>query len=75
MKRNIIALLLSGCSLLSSCFELDLNPLAQGSSENWYSSETEIEMALKDYIKSISGRWIVKSGRTIMCTVKPIMQL
>lgn len=47
MKRNIIIALLS-CSLLSSCFDLDLNPLAQGSTENWYSTETEFEMALKD---------------------------
>ncbi|WP_195373502.1 MULTISPECIES: RagB/SusD family nutrient uptake outer membrane protein [Parabacteroides] len=48
MKHNIITLLLGGCCLLNSCYELDINPLAQGSSENWYSSETEIEMALKD---------------------------
>lgn len=33
---------------MTSCYELDLNPLAQGSSESWYSNETEIEMALKD---------------------------
>lgn len=48
MKRNIIAFLLGSCCLLNSCYDLDLNPLSQGSSENWYSSETEIEMALKD---------------------------
>lgn len=50
MKKYIVGLLLTGLSsyFLTSCYELDLNPLAQGSSENWYSSETEIEMALKD---------------------------
>ena len=47
MKR-IIGILLSSCCLFSSCFELDLNPLSQGSSENWYSNETEIDMALKN---------------------------
>lgn len=29
-----------------SCVNLDLNPLSEGSSENWYSNQTEIEMAL-----------------------------
>ena len=33
---------------LTACADLDLNPLANGSSENWYHDETEIEMALND---------------------------
>lgn len=33
---------------LSACADLDLNPLSEGSSENWYHNETEIEMALND---------------------------
>lgn len=50
MKRNIIqSIIFAGLGyLLTSCYDLDLNPLSQGSSENWYSNETEIEMALKD---------------------------
>jgi hypothetical protein len=32
----------------TSCNDLDLLPLSQASSEGWYSSETEIEMSLKD---------------------------
>lgn len=48
MKRIILSTLLGSCCLLTSCYDLDLSPLAQGSSENWYSTETEIEMALKD---------------------------
>lgn len=47
MKRKIIYLLLS-IFILSSCNDLDLNPLSEGSSENWYSNETEIQMALND---------------------------
>ena len=31
--------------MLYSCNSLDLNPLSEGSSENWYSNETELEMA------------------------------
>jgi SusD family. len=33
---------------LTACADLDLNPLSEGSSENWYQSETEIEMSLND---------------------------
>ena len=42
--------LLTGIVSLSmtACANLDLNPLSEGSSENWYHDETEIEMALKD---------------------------
>lgn len=50
MKRTLIIVL--GCCIgLSSCYELDLNPLSQASSENWYSSETEIEMSVKDFYR------------------------
>lgn len=42
--------LLTGIMALSmaACANLDLNPLSEGSSENWYHDETEIEMALND---------------------------
>ena len=33
---------------LTACADLDLNPLSEGSSENWYHDATEIEMALND---------------------------
>ena len=48
--NKISKYLLSGIAAvgLSACADLDLNPLAQGSSENWYRDETEIEMALND---------------------------
>lgn len=31
-----------------SCADLDLAPLSEGSNENWYSDQTEIEMSLND---------------------------
>ncbi|MEX2336418.1 MAG: RagB/SusD family nutrient uptake outer membrane protein [Fulvivirga sp.] len=34
------------------CEELDLNPLSEGSSENWYSDETEIELSLNDLYRT-----------------------
>ncbi|MBR7003691.1 MAG: RagB/SusD family nutrient uptake outer membrane protein, partial [Bacteroidales bacterium] len=33
---------------LGACANLDINPLSEGSSENWYSDETEIQMSLND---------------------------
>lgn len=34
--------------LIFSCTDLDLNPLSEGSSENWYSNEMEFNMAVYD---------------------------
>ncbi len=33
---------------MASCADLNLNPLSEGASENWYHDETEIEMSLND---------------------------
>ncbi|MGV0919305.1 RagB/SusD family nutrient uptake outer membrane protein [Empedobacter falsenii] len=46
MKKIIIAL--SIIASFSSCTDLDLNPLSEGSSENWYSNESEINLSLND---------------------------
>lgn len=51
MKHITNILLLGYCLGLSSCYDLDLNPLSQASSENWYSDETEIEMSIKDFYR------------------------
>jgi starch-binding outer membrane protein, SusD/RagB family len=49
MKNKISTiLLLIGLIFNFSCTELDLNPLSEGSSVNWYSTESEITMALND---------------------------
>jgi len=49
MKNKILQLLfLTGFIFFSSCTDLNLNPLSQGSSANWYSNESEITMALND---------------------------
>lgn len=45
-------LLLSTLILVLSCTELDLNPLSEGSSENWYSNESEINMAVNDLFRN-----------------------
>ncbi len=45
MRKYLIISIVTSL-VLSSCNDLTLNPLSQGSSENWYSNETEIQMAL-----------------------------
>lgn len=52
MKYNRLVILL-GISVLTSCTDLDMNPLSEGSSESWYSSEAEIEMSIKDLYRSV----------------------
>lgn len=47
MKIKII-IILAGLFVLSACTDLDLNPLSQGSTENWYSNETELKMCIND---------------------------
>lgn len=47
MKNKIFIAFLS-IVLFTSCADLDLNPLSEGSSENWYADETEINMSLND---------------------------
>lgn len=59
MKRNnIIICLFSGITLLTACHDLDLNPLSYGSTENWYSNETEIEMAVNELYRDTFCRWM-----------------
>ena len=47
-KKIFSTLLLVGLLSFSACTDLNLNPLSDGSSENWYSNESEIVMALND---------------------------
>src|SRR5690606_41242880 len=43
MKNRIYFLMIL---VLTSCNSLELNPLSEGSSENWYRDGTEVEMAV-----------------------------
>lgn len=53
MKRNkIIITLFTGMTLLSACHDLNLNPLSYGSTESWYSDETEVEMAVNELYRN-----------------------
>lgn len=47
LKYLLVGVLLTGCS------KLDLNPLSQGSSETWYTTETEFQMAVNDLFRLV----------------------
>ena len=54
MKKNLLKILfLALVASIASCNKLDLNPLSEGSSENWYSTESEITMALNDLYREV----------------------
>jgi hypothetical protein len=48
--KKIIAILF--IIYTASCTKLDLNPLSEGSSENWYSDETEMTLSLNDLYRT-----------------------
>jgi len=53
MKKIYIYLTCMSAVLMSAaCVNLDLNPLSEGSSSTWYSSEAEIEMSLNDFYRT-----------------------
>ncbi|WP_163325432.1 RagB/SusD family nutrient uptake outer membrane protein [Draconibacterium mangrovi] len=52
MKIKILYTLLI-LLVFTACADLDLSPLSEGSSENWYSDETEIEMSINDLYRGV----------------------
>ncbi len=56
MKKIIYYFLISS---LFACNDLDLNPLAQGSSESWFENETELEMSVRSLYNM--GYWTLDS--------------
>lgn len=46
--KNIIQFLSLFIFCLTSCSDLDLNPLGQGSTESWFTSETQFKMAINN---------------------------
>ncbi|WP_262244936.1 RagB/SusD family nutrient uptake outer membrane protein [Parapedobacter soli] len=52
MKKILFITCLISAFMISSCVDLDLNPLSEGSSETWYASQQEIEMSLNDFYRT-----------------------
>ena len=53
MKYYIFFLILIIFAAFTACEDLDLNPLSEGSSETWYSNQSEIDMALNDLYRDV----------------------
>src|SRR5690606_3122062 len=51
LSKYIIITVL-GSMLLWSCNDLNLSPLSEGSTENWYNNEVEINMSVNDLYKA-----------------------
>ena len=60
MKKYIISAF-AGLALMTSCVDLDLNPLSEGSSENWFSTEQEVTLALNALYNP--GLWKAECNR------------
>ena len=52
MKKILSFSILIAALITTSCVNLNLNPLSEGSSSNWYSSAEEIEMSLSDLYRT-----------------------
>lgn len=51
--KKIHLILLGFVLCLASCTDLDQDPLAQPSRDNWYSNQTEFEMAINDFYRIV----------------------
>ncbi|WP_346860167.1 RagB/SusD family nutrient uptake outer membrane protein [uncultured Draconibacterium sp.] len=52
MKKILFIIATISTLTFSACVDLDLNPLSEGSSGNWYSSQQEIEMSVNDFYRT-----------------------
>lgn len=52
MKKIYFIISILSAFLFNSCIDLNLNPLSEGSSENWYSTKQEIEMSVNDFYRT-----------------------
>lgn len=52
MKKILLIIYILSAFFLMGCVDLDLNPLSEGSSGNWFSSQQEIEMSVNDFYRT-----------------------
>lgn len=53
MKKIFMYVFAGAVFLNTSCMDLDLNPLSEGSSENWYSTEAEVQLAVNELFREV----------------------
>ena len=61
MKKLLFSAILSVLLLCNGCQNLEMNPLSQGSSENWFSNEEEFDMAVNQLYQL--GYWWWETNR------------
>ena len=52
MKNILLITAILSTLTFSACVDLNLNPLSEGSSGNWFSTQQEIEMSLNDFYRT-----------------------
>lgn len=52
MKKILLIISILSTLTFVGCVDLDLNPLSEGSSGNWYSTQQEIEMSVNDFYRT-----------------------
>ena len=52
MKKIFLIIAIFSTITFPACVDLDLNPLSEGSSGNWYSTQQEIEMSVNDFYRT-----------------------
>lgn len=57
MKKIIFSTISSILLFFTGCQNLDLNPLSEGSTENWFANESEFVMALNDLYRPALWYW------------------
>ena len=57
MIKSFFKIACSLSILCTSCNSLDMNPLTEGSSENWFSNEQEFEMAVNELYRQSYWYW------------------
>lgn len=72
MKKIILTTSAAALLGLSSCVDLNLHPLSEASSENWYSTQEEIEMSLNEMY---STRYIPVYGAVNPSICGPLLGL
>ena len=55
MRKNILTSTVLAAALATACTSMDMTPKSQGNSESWYTTETELQMAVNEFY--ILGYW------------------
>lgn len=55
MRKYILSALALGAAFATACTSMDMTPKSEGNSESWYTTETELDMAVNEFY--ILGYW------------------